>query len=183
MTLNDILVAALMQLDRGHDAQTLDIWRDKFTRFANDAVKELSSVIKPQRTELIGLTDGSFPLEALSRGCTRIVSIMQKGRKLGFLEELGSGRIRVSPSASKNQQVEVTYCCIPAELSSPTDEPELPAGCHPLIVTYVVGRERAGGDAATQSGANVYFQMFQAGKSALRPHVGGADNYKILNRW
>ena len=38
MTLNDIIVSALAQLDRGHDAQTLDIWRDKFTRFANDAV-------------------------------------------------------------------------------------------------------------------------------------------------
>ena len=42
MTLNDIVVSALAQLDRGHDAQTLDIWRDKFARFANDAVADLA---------------------------------------------------------------------------------------------------------------------------------------------
>ena len=40
MTLNDIIVSALAQLDRGHDAQTLDTWREKLTRFAcgNNAV-------------------------------------------------------------------------------------------------------------------------------------------------
>ena len=37
MTLNDIIVSALAQLDRGHDAQTLDTWREKLTRFANEA--------------------------------------------------------------------------------------------------------------------------------------------------
>ena len=41
MTLNDIIVSALAQLDRGHDAQTMDVWRDKFTRFANDAVTDI----------------------------------------------------------------------------------------------------------------------------------------------
>ena len=44
MTLNDIIVSALAQLDRGHDAQTLDIWRDKFTRFANEAVVDLAGL-------------------------------------------------------------------------------------------------------------------------------------------
>ena len=42
MTLNDIIVSALAQLDRGHDAQTLDTWREKLTRFANEAVLDLS---------------------------------------------------------------------------------------------------------------------------------------------
>ena len=51
MTLNDIIVSALAQLDRGHDAQTLDTWRDKFTRFANEAVIDLSAAWCPRRTE------------------------------------------------------------------------------------------------------------------------------------
>ena len=41
MTLNDIIVSALAQLDRGHDAQSLDVWRDKFTRVANDGVTDI----------------------------------------------------------------------------------------------------------------------------------------------
>lgn len=40
MTLNDITVGALDRLDRGHDAQTLEMWRDKLTMFANDALTE-----------------------------------------------------------------------------------------------------------------------------------------------
>ena len=51
MTLNDIIVSALAQLDRGHDAQTLDTWREKLTRFANEAVLDLSEAYCPRRTE------------------------------------------------------------------------------------------------------------------------------------
>ena len=50
MTLNDIIVSALAQLDRGHDAQSLDVWRDKFTRFANDGVTDICATYKPRRT-------------------------------------------------------------------------------------------------------------------------------------
>ena len=46
MTLNDIIVSALAQLDRGHDAQSLDVWRDKFTRFANDGVTDICATYK-----------------------------------------------------------------------------------------------------------------------------------------
>lgn len=183
MTLNDILVAALMQLDRGHDAQTLDIWRDKLTRFANDAVVELAGTVKPQRTETVLLTGDGFLLSDLSRRCVKLLCAKKNGKRLGFLAELGNGRVRIAPSADREQQAEITYQYLPPELSSPTDVPELPEQCHPLIVTYVVGRERASGDPSTQRGANVYFQMFQAGKSALRPHLGDAENYRILNRW
>lgn len=37
MTLNEILTAALAQLDRGHDAQTLENYRVRLTQYANDA--------------------------------------------------------------------------------------------------------------------------------------------------
>ena len=42
MTLNDILTAALAQLDRGHDAQTLENYRVRLTQYANDAQRELA---------------------------------------------------------------------------------------------------------------------------------------------
>lgn len=183
MTLNDILVAALMQLDRGHDAQTLDIWRDKLTRFANDAMAELCTAVKPKRTEVISAPDNTFLIGDLERDCVKLISVKKNGKELSFLAEPAAGRVILSPTADRTENVEVTYQCMPMELSSPTDVPELPAQCHPLIVTYVVGRERASGDPAAQRGANVYFQMFQAGKATLKPHFGDVQNYRILNRW
>ena len=183
MTLNDILVAALMQLDRGHDAQTLDIWRDKLTRFANDAVAELAAAVKPQRYENVSLEKDVFLLSDLSRNCVKILAVKKNGKKAGFLAEPAMGRVILSPTAEKASQAEVLYQFAPQELSSPTDVPELPEHCHPLIVTYVVGRERASGDPSAQRGANVYFQMFHTGKNALRSHLGDAENYRILNRW
>ena len=61
MTLNDIIVSALAQLDRGHDAQTLDIWRDKFTRFANDGVTDLAEAYQPRAFPSPGPALSCFP--------------------------------------------------------------------------------------------------------------------------
>lgn len=54
---------------------------------------------------------------------------------------------------------------------------------HGLLVTYVVARERASSDAATQRGAGAYFQLYEAGKAALRPNRRAKDAYGIINRW
>ena len=35
MTLQELLTAVLQQLDRSTDAQTLETWRDKLTRYLN----------------------------------------------------------------------------------------------------------------------------------------------------
>ena len=50
MTLNDILTAALAQLDRGHDAQTLENYRVRLTQYANDAQRELADALGLFRT-------------------------------------------------------------------------------------------------------------------------------------
>ena len=72
MTLNDIIVSALAQLDRGHDAQTLDTWREKLTRFANEAVLDLSAAYCPRRTEELTLDGKLLRTERLSRPCIRV---------------------------------------------------------------------------------------------------------------
>lgn len=51
MTLNDILTAALAQLDRGHDAQTLENYRVRLTQYANDAQRELADALGLFRTD------------------------------------------------------------------------------------------------------------------------------------
>lgn len=181
MTLNDIIVAALAQLDRGHDAQTLDVWRDKLTRFANDALIDLAYKVKPCREEAITLAGGSFSAGALGRRCLRVLAVEKDGQTLTFEEKPG-GTIAV-PACAGEEAVTVRYVCLPRELSAATDEPELPEVCQPLIVTYVVARERSSGDPAAQRGANIYYQLYEAGRQRLRPHLGEAERFRIRNRW
>jgi len=52
-----------------------------------------------------------------------------------------------------------------------------------LVVNYVVGRERLGGDVSTQSGGNIYLAMFEAGKAKLRGYIRDDDSFRIVNRY
>lgn len=92
-----------------------------------------------------------------------------------------AGRILVPGVA--DGPIQITYRFLPRELTAATDVPELPAPCHALIVTYVVGRERASGDVSVQRGANIYFQMYEAGKRLLLPRMGGPEEHRLVNRW
>lgn len=179
MTLNDILVAALAQLDRGHDPQTLDVWRDKFTRFANDAQDDLARALRLRRREQLALPqDGVLDLARLSRGCRRVVAVTRDGREVAFATGDLPGTVQVEGEGP----VTVEYVCLPRRLNSPSDVPELPDLCHPLIVSYVVGREHMAGRAGA-AGAALYFQLYQAGKAGLRPHMGEPAAYRLYNRW
>lgn len=142
MTLNDIIVSALAQLDRGHDAQSLDVWRDKFTRFANDGVTDICATYKPRRTETIDTKDGTFTTAMLSRGCRKVLSVKRDGREEDFYDGDASEVIVTSGGPGK---IEVTYRSVPREMFASTDEPDIPAYMHGLLVSYVVGRERAAG--------------------------------------
>ena len=180
MTLNDIIVSALAQLDRGHDAQTLDIWRDKLTRFANEAVSDLAKAYQPRKTELVESQDGTLDTGALSLPCLKVLSVMRNGNVEAFSSGPASGLICLVGGPGR---IEICYRYTPEDMRSPTDEPCLPAWCHGLIVCYVVARERAAGDTSNQRGSSIYFQMYEAGKADLRPHVGEAEIYRLLNRW
>lgn len=182
MTLNDIIVAALTQLDRGHDAQTIDIWRDKLTRFADEAIMDLASVIKPRRTETVTVNNNVFDVRLLKRQCVKILCIKKNDVLLFFKEGDSSEQICI-PSLSASDTVEITYIYIPGTLSSGADEPEIPKQYHSLIVCYVIARERSSGEVSIQRGGNIYFQMYEAGKRNIRPHLGAKDNYKLINRW
>ena len=181
MTLNDIIVSALIQTGHGHDAQTMDIWRDKLTLFANDAIVDLSNYIKPTKTERVSINGGEIDCLNLSRECVRVMKVKINGSDVPFYEsETKIGSVRVD---SADGEADITYRFIPKRLSNASDEPELGEAAGQLIVTYVVARERASGDAANQRGGNIYFQLYEAGKSKLRPHMGADDSYLIRNRW
>ena len=97
MTLNDIIVSALIQTGRGHDAQTMDTWRDKLTGFANDAIMDLALAIRPIRTEKAAIANGRIDCNALERECIRVMSIRQCGREADFyVDERSAGVVRVN---------------------------------------------------------------------------------------
>lgn len=180
MTLNDMIVAALAQLDRGHDAQTIEIWRDKLTRFANEGATDLAYAVKPIRTDTVTSDDGTVDLDALPRPAVRIERAVQNGVAVGW----SRGDLSNVISTGKAGDITLTYQCLPAEMESPTDTPaEIPARYHGLIVAYMVGRERMSGDADTQRGASMYLSMYEAGRSRIKAAPDVQNGYAIVNRW
>ena len=166
MTLNDIIVSALIQTGRGHDAQTMDTWRDKLTGFANDAIMDLALTVRPIRTEKAAIANGRIDCNTLERECIRVMSIRQCGREADFYaDERSAGVVRVN---ADDGEAEITYRFMPRMLTNATDEPELNEACQQLN---------------TQRGGNIYFQLYETGKQKLRPHMGGRDAYMLKNRW
>ncbi len=180
MTLNDIIVSALAQLDRGHDSQTVDTWRDKLTRYANEAVTDLATILQLRRTDTLQVTNNTADIAALPRCCVKVLYIARNMSRIPFIAGSSSTQIRV---LCDDGPVQLHYRYLPDDMTSPTDIPELPAYCHGLIVTYVVARERASADPSMQRGANVYFGLYNASKRGLRSLVGEPDQYQFVNRW
>ncbi|MBO4385304.1 MAG: hypothetical protein J5854_07825 [Clostridia bacterium] len=178
MTLNDILVSALAQLDRGNDPMTMDAFRKRLTDYANDAQSDLARALCLTKTETAHPSGGIVDLADLTRDCLKIVRVEQLGHPVKF-KSADTGTIALP----YNETATVTYRCEPKRLEQPSDVSELPEHAHGLIVTYVVGRERMAGDVGTQRGANIYLSMYEAAKSKLRPHVGEPAAYEIVNRW
>ena len=178
MTLNDIIVSALAQLDRGHDEQTVELYRKRLTAYANEAQSDLARTMQLTKTEYADPTDGVVDLGALSENCIRVENVMQEGHRVPFRTG-DDGRLLLpydSPAA-------ITYRYDPKPLVSPGDVSVLNESVHPLIVSYVVGRERIGGDVTTQRGGNIYLAMYDAGKARLRGYIRDHDSFMITNRY
>lgn len=179
MTLNDIIVSALAQLDRAHDMQTVEIYRTRFARFANDAQNDLALTLALTRTDELEPEEGVIDLTRLPRACVRVESAEQLGRKVPF--RAGETPLRVY--LPYNEKARITYRFQPKSLETASDVCELPEAVHPLIVSYVVGRERMGGDVSTQGGGNIYLSMYNAAKAKLRGSQTHSDHYTIVNRY
>lgn len=178
MTLNDIMISALAQLGRGQDANTIEAFQKSFTDYANDAQSDIARAMRFSKTETHAAVNGILELTELSRDCIRVLRTVQLGREVRFLQ--GSGGEIALPY---NDPVTVTYRCEPLRMTLPSDVSELPEYTHPLMVSYIVARERMAGDVSTQGGANIYISMYEAAKQKLRPHIGEHESYEIINRW
>lgn len=178
MTLNDILTAALAQLDRGNDPQTMERFGPGLTGYVNEAQLDIAAQIAFCRTESIETDGGLVDTAGLSRQCIKVLKVCQRGREVRFARS-DTGVIALP----YGDAAEVTYVCAPKPLALPGDVSELPEYTHGLMVSYAVARERMAGDVSTQRGANIYLSMYEAAKSRLRPHLGDPESYKLINRY
>ncbi len=185
MTLNDILVNALQQLDRGHDTMTLDIWRDKLTRFVNDGLFDLAAALKPSITDRVLVEDGHFDLDDLSHRYMKVLRVEdEEGRIYGFRYGRGLGRIELRSKTPLNGvYVYVTYRPVINDLRSPTDVPELPEVMHPLLVSYTVGRERMSGEVGLQRGSSPHLALYEQGKNTIVRQLCPEERFHIENKW
>ncbi|NLB62412.1 MAG: hypothetical protein GX802_08400 [Clostridiales bacterium] len=161
MTLKEIIEAALLQLGRGVDAATIDVWKNKLTLFANDGMRDLATAFSLIRTESAKIIGTTIDLSKLDRICLKLLSITQDGFPLHYSANEAAGIVSVRGVGN----VDVTYRYVPNILSALTDIPEIPSQLQGLIVTYVVARERMSGDKTTQSGADIYLQMYETAKA------------------
>ena len=181
VTLREMMTGALVQLDRGADAQTMEQWRDKLTRFLNDALVDLAFELQLRRTDPLQLTGGTADTAELPRQCVKVLSLRRDGVRYPFYYGAGTSKLHV-PGLGDGP-VEITYRYLPAVLDADTDAPEIPAQWHSAMVTYAVGRERAAGDAASIQAAKVCFELYQAVKRSMRTHLGEAEAYRIVNAY
>lgn len=179
MTLNDMIVAALAQLDRGHDAQTIETWRARLTRFANEGAADLAYAVKLRRTDTVTSDDGTVDLDSLPRPVVRLTKVERGGREVKW----DAGEMSRVISTGAAGDIKLTYQCLPAEMENPTDVPEIPERYHGLLVAYMVGRERMSGDADMQRGGTVYLSMYEAGRKRILSQPDIPNAYSFLNRW
>jgi len=179
VTLGEIIASALAQLDRKPTSQNIAVWRDRMIRFANDAVVDLAHHMKLKRADVAVVENGELDTGKLPEPCVKVLSVWRNGRPFEVLSEAGSTVLVNCPDG----EVKVIYRWIPREMTNDTETPAVPVHTHGLIVSYVIGRERATSDPSMQRGGNIYFEMYNEGKRKLHPHLGERDNYEIRNKW
>lgn len=181
MTLQEILTGALQQLDRGTDAQTVELWRDKLTAFINDAIVDLANDFALRRTDTVRLNKGRIDLGELPRDCVKVLVLTIDGKRWPF--HYGSGNAEIFVPGALCGEAEICYRYVPLRVSADTDVPDIPEWAQGLLALYAVGRERAGGDGTSMSAARACFELYGAGKRTLRKNAGERDAYTIENRY
>lgn len=182
MTLNDIIVSALRQLERGTSAQTIDKYRGVFTDYANAAVRRLARRFKVTREDEVQLENSRFSIDDLSRDCLRIMEITENGKRIIFDRET-TGHFYVL-AKDPNGKVKVFYRFMPRDMTSTSDVPELPNHIQRAIPYYVVACERCGGDPETQGTSSAHFSLFNSEVAMIeRETMGDFKSTKLLNRW
>ena len=177
MTLDDIIVSALEQVECNPVSRANDKYAAQFRQYANEAVMDIADSFRLFHTDTVTVTGNTFDIQDLSRPCTKIMSIAQGGKPIAFDDGDSSGEILVGCDGD----VTVKYRYVPIDMSSDSDRPDIPEYLHRLIVLYVIARYRSGGDASVQGAAGIFYSVYNEQKRKMMRHSGAPENYKLKN--
>lgn len=101
MDLKEIIEATLIELDRGTEADTVAMYAEKFTRFANEAVNEIARRFKVCTTDVTQLQGDKYPgfdisSSDFSHACKRITCV-----RPAIVTDLGGGSFSVNVPLDK----------------------------------------------------------------------------------
>lgn len=176
-----MIYSALRQLERGTDAQTVDKYRDVFTDYANAALFEIAKRLRPSYISKVTLDkNGRLDINTLPRACMYIetISDAETGSEMAW-SEIYTGTVEVTNGADK--EVNVFYRYIPIDLTSPTDEPQLPEYMHKIIPYYIVACHKQ--DTNTETEYDYFTQFYRHLAQISNMHVKDASKLKLINMW
>lgn len=181
VTLSELIEQALGELDHPEDTAALPLWQDKLMRFANEAIVDMTETFRPWRRDPLPLNNGTLNLLELPYRVGKVLGVERDGMRIPFY--YGANAVTLRVPGMEDGTVTVVYRYLPRPLLEATDEPELPAACHPLIVLYMVGRFTVHEDAQGLSQANMMLSLYEARKRRLKLDFDEPTGYTIYNRY
>ena len=179
MTLSELIHAALDELERPHDDGTVALWRERLTAYANEAVSDLFTTFRPWRRETVTPAGGRLTVSQLSLPCSKVLGLENGGVRIPF--HYGSDTSELVIPGWDDRPLTVVYRYAPGVLRSDADRTTLPAACDPLIVLYMVARDRAHGDAAAQNGSRLRLSFYEMQKRRLKMDFDEPSGCRICN--
>ena len=208
MNLKEIIEATLIELDRGTAADTVAMYADKFTMYANEAVNEIARRFKCCTLTFVTLQGNPVGFDVSSgdfdHACKRIVRVLPASydpdtvtytalfdeRPYEFKQIVhGAPYIHVwGNDVAAGDPAAVEYLYVPTPMTAASleyvepDTPDIPEYMHALIPLYVRAREQCGQDPSTQGTSSAYFSLFnQAVYNLQRETLGTPNSFALLN--
>ena len=181
MTVTQLIEQALAEMEHPSNTAALPLWREKLLRFANEALVDLTEAFRPWRRDVLTLTGGALDLTALPYTVGKLLGVERNGMRVPFYYDTNTSSLRVP--GLPDGPVTAVYRYLPKPLAQNSDEPELPAACHPLIVQYMVARFEMQNDATAQNHAGMLLSHYELRKRRLKLDFDEPVGYAIYNRF
>lgn len=181
MTLRELILAALDELERPNDEATIALWRERLTAYANEAISDLFTTFRPWRRETLTPNNGVLRLSDLSLPCSKVLGLENGGVRIPF--HYGTDANELIVPGWTGGPLTVVYRYAPSILKLDADRTTLPSVCDPLVVLYMVARDRAHGDGSAQSGSRLRLSLYETQKRRLKLDYDEPSGCRICNYW
>lgn len=179
MTLEQIITSALKETGDSTDAQTTDAFYDKYRDYANDAMLDIARHIRQSRSENVPVANGVILISDLSKGVCKVSSVTVAGTSYGF-SFATPGKINIGTVSGT---ATVVYEYAPTNMQDGIESPDVPEHFHALIPIYMAYRVNLAKDPTYQRRAEGFRDLYEQSKRRIAAQNGGADQYKIINKF